>query len=42
VAAVAVAAHVSDEDEVTALFAAADDVGPLEALVNNAGVAGGR
>ncbi len=38
VRAVAVRADVSQEDDVAAVFAAADDLGPLTALVNNAGV----
>lgn len=38
--AVAVAADVSDEAEVTRLFAAADELGRLAALVNNAGITG--
>ena len=33
-------ADVSNEQEVVAMFAAADDLGPLAALVNNAGVLG--
>ena len=40
--ALAVRADVSREDEVAALFAAADALGPLTALVNNAGTPGVR
>jgi len=38
VRAVAVAADVAVEDDVLALFAAADELGPVTALVNNAGI----
>ena len=38
VRAVAVAGDVASPDDVTALFAAADALGPVEALVNNAGI----
>ncbi len=38
--AMAYGANVSKEDEVQAMFAAADKLGPLAALVNNAGVLG--
>ncbi len=38
VAAAAVAVDVTDEEDVAGLFAAAEDMGPLGALVNNAGV----
>jgi NAD(P)-dependent dehydrogenase (short-subunit alcohol dehydrogenase family) len=38
--AVAVGADVSDEDAVARLFAAADELGPLAGLVNNAGITG--
>jgi NAD(P)-dependent dehydrogenase (short-subunit alcohol dehydrogenase family) len=40
--ATAVRADISREDEVAALFAAADAIGPLAALVNNAGTPGLR
>lgn len=40
--ATAVRADISREDEVAALFAAADAMGPLAALVNNAGTPGAR
>ena len=40
VQAVAVRCDVRNEAEVVALFAAADDLGPLRALVNNAGITG--
>src|SRR2546430_815430 len=39
VAALAVAADVASPDDVAALFRAADGLGPLGALVNNAGIA---
>jgi NAD(P)-dependent dehydrogenase (short-subunit alcohol dehydrogenase family) len=36
--AVAVSADVAEEDDIEALFAAADELGPVGALVNNAGI----